>query len=193
MKILVTALVFLFTATAADAATSFIRINQAGYRSDDNKVAVAFSNDRLEGRFTVWNARGVTAMSGKIVAVELPDLASPFRNYYQLDFSRIKTPGRYTIELPDGSRSAAFTIGPYPHFQEDLLFFIDEIDKAAPAFCVSRGAGTIHILTVLATSAMGVPCTLHSLTEHSLTQSADGTMPAINSNTSSRQATPQPG
>ncbi|HQX55171.1 MAG TPA: glycoside hydrolase family 9 protein [Pyrinomonadaceae bacterium] len=124
MKILVTALVFLFTATAADAATSFIRINQAGYRSDDNKVAVAFSNDRLEGRFTVWNARGVTAMSGKIVAVELPDLASPFRNYYQLDFSRIKTPGRYTIELPDGSRSAAFTIGPYPHFQEDLLFFM---------------------------------------------------------------------
>ncbi len=116
--------VLLIAAWSSAAASVFIRINEAGYLSGDTKVAIAFSNDKLSGRFTVRDARGISVLSGRIEPVNAPDFGSPFAEHYQLDLSQLRKPGAYAIELPSGDRSAQFSIGPYPGFQEDLLFFM---------------------------------------------------------------------
>jgi len=104
--------------------SAFVRVNQAGYLSGDVKVATALSNYKLAGRFTVRNASGKAALTGQITNFASTDLGGPFAYNYRLDLTRLRLPGTYTIELPGGTTSAAFTIGPYPRFQEDLLFFM---------------------------------------------------------------------
>lgn len=104
--------------------SAFVRVNQAGYLSGDVKVATALSNDKLTGRFTVRNASGKAVLTGQMAGFAPTDLGGPFAYNYRLDLTRLRLPGTYTIELPGGKTSAAFTIGPYPHFQDDLLFFM---------------------------------------------------------------------
>ncbi len=103
---------------------AFVRVNQAGYLSGDTKAATAFSNDKLTGRFTVRDTRGRAAMTGRLDAISSTGTSGPFAYYYRLDLTALRTPGTYTIELPGGATSTAFNIGPYPHYQEDLLFFM---------------------------------------------------------------------
>ncbi len=104
--------------------TAFVRVNQAGYLSGDTKVATAFSNDKLMGRFTVRDTRGRAALTGRIDAISSTGTGSPFAYNYRLDLTALRTPGTYTIELPGGAASTAFNIGPYPRYQEDLLYFM---------------------------------------------------------------------
>jgi endoglucanase len=104
--------------------SAFVRINQAGYLNGDTKVATAFSNDKLYGRFTVRDTRGRAAMTGRITPVSSTGTGGPFAYYYRLDLTALRTSGTYVVELPGGTTSAAFNIGPYPQYQEDLLFFM---------------------------------------------------------------------
>lgn len=119
------ALMYFSSITTASAADIHFRVNQAGYLPGDRKAAVAFSPDRLSGPFEV---RDATTKKTVFVGM-IPDVASPsswggqFRNYYTLDFSTHRTLGRFYIEAA-GSRSAQFSIGSYPAYQEDLLFFM---------------------------------------------------------------------
>ena len=49
-----------------------------------------------------------------------------FPHYVELDFSDCKTPGRYYLQLADGTKSREFRIGndAYQTYQDDLLVFM---------------------------------------------------------------------
>lgn len=117
--------IVLLTAIAGLAADVNIRVNQAGYLAQDKKVAVVFSRAPLSGTFelrAVGAERLIT--TGPIVkAAASPIWGGQFQYYYELDFSRVKNVGQFYINV-GGARSAEFSIGEYPTFQEDLLFFM---------------------------------------------------------------------
>ena len=86
----------LLAAVSADS-TSFIRFNQVGYLPDAPKVAVVCSLDSARiGTFVLRNA------GGRVVHGPHPAIPSgPFAACvatHRLDFSALRTPGRYTIE-----------------------------------------------------------------------------------------------
>lgn len=114
-----------FLSIPAVAQSTHIRVNQAGYQAGDSKIAVAFSGTKVDGRFSVRNtASGSVSLSGDVKTANLPEWRSPFSSYYTLDLTDLKTAGRYRIELEDGTRSREFSIGSYPGYHEDLLFFM---------------------------------------------------------------------
>src|SRR5690606_26823185 len=89
----------------------YIRVNQVGYLESDSKVAVAFSNSPVSGRFSVHNAEnGKRVFRGSVKASEAGAWES-FKHYYYLDFSEVEKAGRYYLQLPSGVRSAEFGIG----------------------------------------------------------------------------------
>lgn len=104
-----------------------IRINQAGYQPTDLKKAVVFSE---EPQFGFFGVEDVSTGKPTLLRMPLrPTGPSPwgggFDHYYELDFTSIKTPGRYRLRLDaSGITSREFSIGLYPGYQEDLLFFM---------------------------------------------------------------------
>jgi endoglucanase len=108
------------------AQTAHIRINQAGYLPVDNKVAIAFSNEPVVGSFVIRDAANKRIVfSGDIQRTSSPQWGSSFSNYYLLDFTPLRTPGRYYVELTDTQTiSREFSTGSYPGYHEDLLFFM---------------------------------------------------------------------
>ncbi|HTK37799.1 MAG TPA: glycoside hydrolase family 9 protein, partial [Pyrinomonadaceae bacterium] len=117
--------VFLVAASAA-AQSAYIRINQAGYLPSDSKIAVAFSEKPLNGKFTLLDAVSKRKMfTGKLNAIPSQAWGSEFPYYYALDFTRVKQPGKFILKVENsGEMSNQFPIGPYPEYQEDLLFFM---------------------------------------------------------------------
>lgn len=83
-------------------ADAWLRVNQVGYLPDDPKIAILSSDRPLAGRFRV----------GEFTADIGPDAGAwgPFRHNYRLDFSKLRTPGRYAVEF-EPWRSADFAIG----------------------------------------------------------------------------------
>ena len=111
-------------AIAATAQTTFIRVNQAGYLPNDTKVAVAFSDKQITGKFTVRDAATqAVVLTGEPKISDAENWDAPFPNTYTLDLTSIKQAGRYIVELPGGA-SQSFLIGEYPGYHEDLLFFM---------------------------------------------------------------------
>jgi endoglucanase len=108
------------------AQSTFIRVNQSGYLTADTKIAIAFSHQPLTGDFVVMNAETKQpACQAALKSVTLSNWGSTFPYHYELNFSALKTTGRYRLHLPQsGATSTEFTIGAYPAFQEDLLFFM---------------------------------------------------------------------
>jgi hypothetical protein len=94
---------FVFVAAAGAAELGVIRANQIGYLPDDPKMALLSTSAPQTGQFTVGN---FTADIG-------PDQGAwgPFKHNYRLDFSSLKTPGRYAIRFGD-VKSLGFDIGP---------------------------------------------------------------------------------
>jgi endoglucanase len=116
-----------FVAIPGADVVTYVRVNQIGYLPDDSKVAIAFSESRIRGRFEVLDeATGARVHRGTLQRSTAPGWGR-FDYYYELDFSPVRTSGRYTIRLENGSaESVAFTIGDdaYGHYQEDLLEFM---------------------------------------------------------------------
>ena len=90
-------LTFVWLLAAAVDSTSFIRFNQVGYLPDAPKVAVVCSLDSLSiSTFVVKDARGRVVFG--------PRPATPGGAFaacvstHRLDFTALRTPGRYTIE-----------------------------------------------------------------------------------------------
>ena len=107
------------------AADLYIRINQAGYLLPDAKIAIAFSRQPVSGKFELKTAdSGRSVLSGSIrPASAAPVWGGQFSHYYDLDFSSVRTPGKFYLEIGN-TRSSEFSIGEYPPYQEDLLFFM---------------------------------------------------------------------
>ena len=129
MKIRFVFLSCCFTFTLAvmpmHAADLYIRINQAGYLLPDAKIAIAFSRQPVSGKFELKTAdSGRSVLSGSIrPASAAPVWGGQFSHYYDLDFSSVRTPGKFYLEIGN-TRSSEFSIGEYPPYQEDLLFFM---------------------------------------------------------------------
>lgn len=106
-----TVLSFLLLASVgAPAAEVFIRANQVGYSPDAMKIAIAFSQKELPGRFSV-----TAADSGKVWLTQPVRLITnatwgQFSNHAELDFSLLTNAGRYRVTLGE-AKSFLFTIG----------------------------------------------------------------------------------
>ncbi len=107
------------SAAAAEELGAGVRVNQAGYLTDAPKVAAVVSAG--EGReFTVRQAgTGKEAFRGKLSpAVQDADSGDTVR---PADFSALRKPGRYFVEVAGAGKSSEFEIGPRPY---DRVFYL---------------------------------------------------------------------
>ncbi|WP_294413808.1 glycoside hydrolase family 9 protein [uncultured Ruminococcus sp.] len=80
---------------------SDVRLNQAGYYPDSKKVATyVTAEDREAMDFRVLDENGKEVLKGRTVPVG-PDPEAGDGFFHKLDFSEVKKPGRYTIEVDD--------------------------------------------------------------------------------------------
>src|ERR1041385_1355236 len=110
---------------AALAQDTYIRLNQAGYLPVDPKTAIVISKTPVSGGFTVANSRdGKLVFAGRLLEIPPGEWGGKFTQHYQIDFTPVRKVGDYVIKLGDGAHSPKFSIGYYPPYQEDLLFFM---------------------------------------------------------------------
>jgi endoglucanase len=121
LTIAVSSVVFAQTADNA----VYIRTNLLGYLPADQKVAIAFSNKIVKGKFEIADQSGKIVFSGKVVTSKYPGYDN-FKYYYDLDFSLLQQAGNYTLRIPGQSTSSPFTIGKdaFKNYHEDLLVFM---------------------------------------------------------------------
>jgi hypothetical protein len=90
-------------AVDARAGVTVMRANQIGYLPDDPKIAVLSSAEPCAGKFAV--GEGFSADVGRDQGEW-----GPFKHNYRLDFSPLKTAGRYEVRFGE-VKSLAFEIG----------------------------------------------------------------------------------
>ncbi|HKO96454.1 MAG TPA: glycoside hydrolase family 9 protein [Pyrinomonadaceae bacterium] len=118
-------LTLICSASAAAQSNTFIRINQVGYLASDKKVAIAMSKTPVEGDFVLLNNSNKVVYRAPLKSVDATSWGGLFPYYYELDFSAYKTPGKNVLRLEKpGTTSREFSIGSYPAYQNDLLFFM---------------------------------------------------------------------
>ena len=103
---------------------TYLRTNQLGYSPTDAKVAIAFSKNKIKGKFSlVDQATGEVVFSEKIKPIKSHGWDG--WEYFQLDFYAFKKTGKFHIKM-DGAQSAVFEISnsAYRGYQEDLLAFM---------------------------------------------------------------------
>jgi endoglucanase len=102
----------------------YVRVNQLGYRAGDPKLAVAFSDRPLPGKFSV-----VGAEDGRVVfegeARRVAGGWGQFGSHAELDFTALRRAGRYFLRL-GGAESAVFGLGAgvYAGLPDGLLEFM---------------------------------------------------------------------
>lgn len=114
-------------APASRADEVFIRANQLGYRPNDAKIAMAFGKSPLPASFVVIDADTHTVQA-QARAIPLPRVNwGQFDHHAELDFSSLKTPGRYVLKMGQAV-SLPFTIDPraYADLPDQLLEFMRE-------------------------------------------------------------------
>lgn len=106
--------------------SAFIRINQIGYLSADEKKAIAFSKNPLSEHFSLIDvSANKEVFRGNLKEVSAENWGVDFPHYYELDFSSIKQAGKYLLKLEKSKTlSREFEIGNYPNYQDDLLAFM---------------------------------------------------------------------
>jgi len=115
--------IFLIIAFSAPAQVH-LRINQVGYLPEDQKTAIAFSNQRLNRSFSLINQEGEQVYKGKAQPYQ-QDHWGAFNNYYYLDFSDLKHEGTYRLIVSgDTSRYIKISNELYYTIHEDLLIFM---------------------------------------------------------------------
>ena len=105
----------------------YIRINQVGYRCDEQKQAILFSSEKVKETFTLTYAEsGEPLLTIRPLRSEEKTWGA-FEYYYTCDFSRVTEQGSFFL-MGDksGTRSPVFQISDsaYNHLQEDLLGFM---------------------------------------------------------------------
>jgi len=105
----------------------YIRINQAGYFPEDTKVAIAFSEEKVEGGFVIMDTRqDEIVFKGTLAFIEKPNWGR-FPCYYEMDFSGLRTPGEYRITITEtGNTSCIFSVGNerYRNYPDTMLVFM---------------------------------------------------------------------
>ena len=127
----------------ADEPTAYIRVNQVGYLAEEAKIEIAFAEQPIEGEFEWYRRRhsptrqvarvrsassgasNQPSLSGTVRPIHAPPWGK-FPHYVELDFSDCTTPGRYYLQLADGTKSREFRIGneAYQTYHDDLLLFM---------------------------------------------------------------------
>ena len=79
-----------------------MRVNQVGYFFNDPKIAILSSESPLSGSFSVADFRGSIGQDR--------GPWGPFQHNYRLDFTEMRTPGRYRVKCGKVV-SLPFTIG----------------------------------------------------------------------------------
>ena len=105
----------------------FIRANQVGYEVHDAKTAVAFSQADIPRTFSVVDAAtGKNVFAGEVKPI-VGATWGQFTNHMELDFSTLKTAGRYLIRI-GGASSQPFNVGKniYADMPDQLLEFMRE-------------------------------------------------------------------
>lgn len=93
----------------AQSAALHVRASQLGYLPGDSKVAVAFSTGTIPERFEVIDEAGTVVFGGAAARGEAQQWGQ-FTSHADLDFSAVRTPGRYRVRI-GGTDSHAFEIG----------------------------------------------------------------------------------
>jgi peptidoglycan/xylan/chitin deacetylase (PgdA/CDA1 family) len=116
----------LLFSSAAFAQTAQLRVNQVGYLETDAKKAIAFSRASLDGDFLLVDAATrKTIFRAPLKAVLAENWGADFPFYYEMDFSAVRQTGKFFLQLEKSQNiSREFSIGEYPAYQEDLLFFM---------------------------------------------------------------------
>ncbi len=117
------AILVLFLIYSTTCADTFIRVNQLGFLPADKKSAIVISDiDISEREFVVKNSGGRVSERGLITVSK--GSHGKFQYVYEIDFSMLRAPGRYIIEIA-GSKSAEFSIGAriYNNLTDSLLSF----------------------------------------------------------------------
>lgn len=112
---------------SARADTVYVRVNLVGYRATDTKVAIAFSEAPVAGRFALVDAETRQPVYEATLHPSTAKGWERFAHFYELDFSTVQAPGRYFVRIGQtGDTSPTFTIGSeaYQPYQEDLLAFM---------------------------------------------------------------------
>ena len=104
--------------------TSFVRVNQLGYLPDAPKIAVVCSlAEREIAHFSVVNTNGRRVL-GPLKAVS-SGAFGPCVSTHRLDFSRLRTPGRYRIVAgTDSSREFRIGANVYRGAADTMLFYM---------------------------------------------------------------------
>jgi hypothetical protein len=85
--------------TVVHAEEVFIRANQVGYRPEDAKIGIAFGKTGLPASFAAVAADSrVTVLQGQARPVTGVKWGR-FEQHVELDFSALKTPGRYVLQV----------------------------------------------------------------------------------------------
>jgi len=113
--------------TEDESAEVYIRINQVGYRSTEQKSAILFSSAKVRETFTLTYAgTGEELLTLRPQRSEAETWGA-FEYYYTCDFSRVTEQGSFFLKGDrSGTRSAVFQISDSAYFQlqEKLLGFM---------------------------------------------------------------------
>ena len=103
----------------------FVRASQIGYRPEDVKIGVAFGKGSVPTSFAVVAADGGSAVFQGTAKPVVGVRWGQFENHVELDFSALKTSGRYALRVGD-VKSLPFTIdtGAYAELPGQLLDFM---------------------------------------------------------------------
>lgn len=110
----------------------YIRTNQVGFKPDDLKTAILFSNENLLNKsFSIVNLKN----NKKIFSNEIKDEIKPwakFKYAYRIDFSSVKNEGEYFIKVKN-DKSLSFKIGNkiYDGIVDSLLLFL-RVQRCGP-------------------------------------------------------------
>jgi hypothetical protein len=115
----------------------YIRINQLGFLPNDFKTGIVFSNSELlYQKYSIINLDKNIAVYSKSIENYCGEFGN-FKYHYFIDFSEIKEPGNYVVEISN-KRSFRFKIG-----YEIYSFLVDSLLKF---FKVQRCGPTSPIL-----------------------------------------------
>ena len=115
------------TVAADTPADIYIRINQVGYRCDEQKLAIIFSSSKIKETYTLTYAEsGEELLTIRLLRSEAKTWGA-FEYYYSCGFSRVTEQGSFFLKGDkSGTRSPVFQISDhaYDHLQEELLAFM---------------------------------------------------------------------
>jgi len=109
----------------------FIRMNQAGFLSDDMKTTVIFSKKRLpDERFYIIDSKGKVVLRGKLI--KSGDNFPGFSHSRIVDFSSIQDTGRYRLRIK-GAKDQYFEINNfiYNSIRDSLILFF-QVQRCGP-------------------------------------------------------------